>query len=374
MSSSSSSFSSALDVQCRRCLHDAPACSIALDCEMVGCGERGDKSVLARVSITDCLGKELLDTYVQPGETVTDYRSAVSGITAKILLEKGAVSFHEARRRALELLERSDCLIVGHSLENDFECLDVVIPPDRVRDTAQCPLLCGGRPRKLRDLARERLGMVDFQRAGKEHDSVQDARVVMQLYITVRDGWEVAIRNSAADGKLEAASVHEFRAQPSLENQLMRATVKDYFAASDQSLPFVQDQYASVEQYCKTFRPLIAEENRATIAHTLQVHTFSDEKLNTIKASFEDKQLFSDGDSTEVLSEKLDGVIMTVDLLDKKRIMKTPFLPFTYILMVHAQHAESLQVDLAKHVPRVGASASPVPTFVGFPAHLLFLV
>lgn len=51
-----------------------------MDCEMVGVGEDGKDSVLARVSIVNQFGNVLLDKYVKPREQVTDYRTAVSGI------------------------------------------------------------------------------------------------------------------------------------------------------------------------------------------------------------------------------------------------------------------------------------------------------
>lgn len=56
---------------------------VALDCEMVGIGNQGRQSALARVSIVDWHHNVLLDTYVQVPMKVTDYRTAVSGIKPK---------------------------------------------------------------------------------------------------------------------------------------------------------------------------------------------------------------------------------------------------------------------------------------------------
>lgn len=53
---------------------------VAMDCEMVGVGEQGQDSILARVSIVNQFGHVLLDSYVKPTDQVTDYRTAVSGI------------------------------------------------------------------------------------------------------------------------------------------------------------------------------------------------------------------------------------------------------------------------------------------------------
>ncbi len=59
---------------------------IALDCEMVGGGEKGRISMLARCSIVNHRGDVLLDTYVAPVAKVTDYRTRWSGIRARNLI------------------------------------------------------------------------------------------------------------------------------------------------------------------------------------------------------------------------------------------------------------------------------------------------
>lgn len=47
---------------------------LAIDCEMVGTGPEGDKSMLARVVIINDQGNVLLDSFVKPTAKVTDYR------------------------------------------------------------------------------------------------------------------------------------------------------------------------------------------------------------------------------------------------------------------------------------------------------------
>ena len=51
-----------------------------MDCEMVGVGQGGKDSVLARVSIVNLYGRCIYDKYVQPKEQVTDFRTQFSGI------------------------------------------------------------------------------------------------------------------------------------------------------------------------------------------------------------------------------------------------------------------------------------------------------
>ena len=53
--------------------------TLAIDCEMVGVGEDGTRSVLARVTVVNEHGNVVLDTFVETTEKVTDYRTKVSG-------------------------------------------------------------------------------------------------------------------------------------------------------------------------------------------------------------------------------------------------------------------------------------------------------
>lgn len=66
---------------------------VAIDCEMVGVGEGGEDSILARVSIVNFHGHVLLDEYVKPREKVTDFRTHVSGIKYHHLKEGILMSF-----------------------------------------------------------------------------------------------------------------------------------------------------------------------------------------------------------------------------------------------------------------------------------------
>lgn len=54
--------------------------AVSLDCEMVGVGEGGHDSCVARVSIVDKHGKVLYDKYCKPEGKITDYRTKYSGI------------------------------------------------------------------------------------------------------------------------------------------------------------------------------------------------------------------------------------------------------------------------------------------------------
>jgi len=169
---------------------------LALDCEMVGIGTDGKKSALARVSIVDWEGKTILDRFVQVPVHVADFRTHVSGVTAKnIHRDSGAMKVKECQETVAKLL--SGKVLVGHALRNDLHALMLTHPKADIRDTARYRPYqrLGGmkwRPRKLKDLAKENLDL-DIQVKGQSHDSVDDARAAMQLFRLARDEWETSL-------------------------------------------------------------------------------------------------------------------------------------------------------------------------------------
>lgn len=224
---------------------------IALDCEMVGAGPLGGRSLLARACLLDWDGRVLYDSHVLPTEPVTDYRTAVSGVREEDLAaEAGAVEMDECRDRVRELIRGK--VLVGHALNNDLAVLGLSQPWYDVRDTAKyapymavaqptaavsygpsseplpnaiesdCSSLMSSsssvfsssatlsnsmgdsaffpqmwevpselnlRPRRLRDLAATHLG-IDIQVPGAEHDPIEDAKAAMGLYKLARGHWE----------------------------------------------------------------------------------------------------------------------------------------------------------------------------------------
>lgn len=166
---------------------------VGLDCEMVGIGADGKQSALARVSLVDWYGKPLIDTYVQVPSRVTDFRTHVSGVTAKHIQDRaGAMQVKACREKVASLLKGK--VLVGHALHNDLTALLLTHPKDEIRDTAKYrpfQRVAGTkwRPRKLRDLVKQHLNL-DIQVAGESHDSVEDASATMDLFKRVRDEWE----------------------------------------------------------------------------------------------------------------------------------------------------------------------------------------
>ena len=107
--------------------------ALALDCEMVGVGPDGEKSVLAQVSVVNESRNVVFESCTRRRtKKVTDYRTHVSGITPKHVAD--APSFATVRDAVKRLLEGH--VVVGHALENDFDALQLKHPPELVRDTA----------------------------------------------------------------------------------------------------------------------------------------------------------------------------------------------------------------------------------------------
>ncbi|KAG7194610.1 3'-5' exonuclease [Scheffersomyces spartinae] len=159
---------------------------IAIDCEFVGIGHEGKESALARVSIVNFYGHILLDKFVKPREKVTDWRTWVSGVTPKHMVD--AITFQEAQRLTSELLQNR--ILVGHAVHHDLESLYLSHPRSKIRDTSRFKpfrAISKGRTPSLKNLSLHFLKL-DIQSAS--HSSVEDARATMLLFRLYRKDFE----------------------------------------------------------------------------------------------------------------------------------------------------------------------------------------
>ncbi|NXQ17339.1 REXO4 exonuclease, partial [Peucedramus taeniatus] len=167
--------------------------AVAMDCEMVGVGPKGEDSILARVSIVNQFGKCVYDKYVKPTEKVTDYRTAVSGIRPQNI--NSGEDFKTVQKEVAEILQGR--ILVGHALRNDLKVLLLDHPHKKIRDTQRYKLfkqrVKSSRP-SLKLLC-EKLLNVQVQTA--EHSSIQDAQAAMRLYTLEKKKWEAAVKNKA---------------------------------------------------------------------------------------------------------------------------------------------------------------------------------
>jgi len=159
---------------------------VAIDCEMVGIGSDGIESMIARVSIVNRHGDCIYDKYVKPRETVVDYRTAVSGIRPEDL--RNAEDFKNVQKEVADILKGR--ILVGHALKHDLDVLYLSHPRRSWRDTSRYEpfrRISKGMTPSLKKLAQELLGR-EIQVG--EHNSVEDARTAMQLYMLYKNKWE----------------------------------------------------------------------------------------------------------------------------------------------------------------------------------------
>jgi DNA polymerase III epsilon subunit-like protein len=90
---------------------------VALDCEMVGVGPDGKRSALARIAIVNFYGTLLYESFVKPPERITDFRTALTGISPAHL--RSAKPLLEVLFEVDEFIKEK--IIIGHGLENDFK-------------------------------------------------------------------------------------------------------------------------------------------------------------------------------------------------------------------------------------------------------------
>ncbi|XP_058080166.1 small RNA degrading nuclease 3-like isoform X2 [Magnolia sinica] len=92
---------------------------IAVDCEMVLC-EDGTEAVV-KVCLVDHNLVVKLDKLVNPNKAVADYRTEITGISAKDL--EGVTSSLVDIQKSLKKLLSHGTILVGHSLHNDLQAL-----------------------------------------------------------------------------------------------------------------------------------------------------------------------------------------------------------------------------------------------------------
>ena len=152
----------------------------AVDCEMV---ITKDGYELARVSVVDEKLVCVYDKLVKPDNPVLDYKTEFSGITQEIL-KNVTTSLSEVQKDLSTLLPQP-CILIGHSLENDFRALKMTHP--FVIDTS---CLFQGPPEAMTNWFKPKLRMLAKRFLGKEiqtgtngHSPTEDAQSCMELVL-----------------------------------------------------------------------------------------------------------------------------------------------------------------------------------------------
>ena len=147
----------------------------AVDCEMV---ETAEGIALARISVIDESLQCILDTFVKPDLPVLDYKTKYSGIDEESL-SAVTTTLADVKDKLISLLP-SQCILIGHSLENDLHAIKLIHP--YVVDTS---LLFTHKATpfsklSLRNITKKLLDW-DIQCDPNGHNSVEDATACMKL-------------------------------------------------------------------------------------------------------------------------------------------------------------------------------------------------
>ncbi|CAA0840993.1 Small RNA degrading nuclease 3 [Striga hermonthica] len=155
---------------------------ISIDCEMVLC-EDGTEA-LVKVCAVDRNLQVKLDKVVNPNKAIADYRTDITGISAKDL-DEVTHSLKDVQKSVKKLL-RHGTILVGHSANNDLQALKV--DHTRVIDTSYIfKHAKSNRKPSLSLLCKTKLGY-ELREKGKPHNCLDDACAAMKLVLARLEG------------------------------------------------------------------------------------------------------------------------------------------------------------------------------------------
>ena len=200
---------------------------VGLDCEMVGIGLNGKQSALARCCLVNFNGEIIFDSFVRPPGFVTDFRTQWSGVKKKDLRADKAITLAECQAEVARMIK--DKILVGHALQNDLSVLMLKHSYKYIRDTARYePFMKPHpkkenkfRPRKLKDLAKDFLG-VEIQTGDEGHDPSEDARTAVMLYKSRMQEWERHLKDGEKTAKMNMISKSKLNNNKNSNNNVAR--------------------------------------------------------------------------------------------------------------------------------------------------------
>jgi len=180
----------------------------AMDCEMVAVAgisyDPSDpittaSSAVCRVSVVELTADGtdfsiLLDLWIDVQEQIVDFRTTVTGEDSSSYWSRDRVPRWEAREAVAKIMK--DRVIVGHALWNDLCALQLMHPPELIRDTALYKSL---RPPWRRNILPSLSLLTNYWLGECIHDGVhnpiQDALSALRLYKLVQSGLPSSRRN-----------------------------------------------------------------------------------------------------------------------------------------------------------------------------------
>ncbi|XP_030947801.1 small RNA degrading nuclease 3-like [Quercus lobata] len=163
---------------------------VAVDCEMALC-EDGTEA-LVKVCAVDRNLQVKLDELVNPSKVIADYRTDITGVSARDL-EGVTCSLADVQKSLKKLLSKG-AILVGHSLNNDLKALK--LDHARVIDTSLIFMCLDGpinRRPSLNNLCKSVLGY-EIRKKGAPHNCLDDASAAMKLVLAkIESGVDNAI-------------------------------------------------------------------------------------------------------------------------------------------------------------------------------------
>ncbi|KAF8807321.1 hypothetical protein BYT27DRAFT_6564460 [Phlegmacium glaucopus] len=165
---------------------------LAISCTNVGVGPGGTTNLLARLAIVDYRGTTIFDKYVAPTTTVTDYRTASTGITQAHLYSADAWTFNMIQNHASTLFRGK--ILVGHSLWNDLAVLGLPHPAVDTRDVALYqPFRNALRSNQIIGLQTLAWQLMSRRCQEGQLHPLENARAALDIYRSDSQAWERSI-------------------------------------------------------------------------------------------------------------------------------------------------------------------------------------
>ncbi|KAI4324845.1 hypothetical protein MLD38_030297 [Melastoma candidum] len=161
----------------------ASTAMLAIDCEMVLCEDGTDACV--KVCVVDRNLEVKLNKLVNPGKAISDYRTAITGVSAEDLvgIECSLVDVQKIMKKLLS----HGTILAGHALSNDLDALKFDYA--RIIDTSYIFKYAEDSIQKRPSLTTLCQRVLDYQlrKEGAPHNCLDDATAVMKLVLAVVD-------------------------------------------------------------------------------------------------------------------------------------------------------------------------------------------
>ena len=178
----------------------------SIDCEMVQTEDGEDG--LARISVINEEMDCVLSKFIKPSQPIKDYRTKYSGIDEAMLVDV-TVTLEDVQKELQQLLP-SNCILIGHSLENDMKALKLCHP--YVIDTSILfsPNALPKYKPALKHVTKKILDR-DIQCGSNGHDPTEDAQACMELVKKKLESSKLVIQ--WRDKKLSLLSLFQHNSQ-----------------------------------------------------------------------------------------------------------------------------------------------------------------